>query len=127
MVVVAPTITTCDHFIQRRKGAREKNLSQKFFREFLPSSLLVKLWLCLNAKEAENIPWGPCLWEGKSWSCALEREGIAARAQGRQGLQDQEERRNFPEGGTEVGLGGQGGGPVLLVLSTQARVGPRVC
>ena len=89
MVVVAPTITTCDHFIQRRKGAREKNLSQKFFREFLPSSLLVKLWLCLDAKEAENIPWSPCLWEGKSWPCALEREGISARAQRRQGLQDQ--------------------------------------
>lgn len=37
------------------------------------------------------------------------------------------ERRSFPEGGTEVGLGGQGGGLALLVLSTQACVGPKVC
>ena len=41
IVVVAPTITTCEPCIQRRKGAREKNLSQKFSE----SSPLLAYWL----------------------------------------------------------------------------------
>ena len=37
MVIVAPTITTCEHCIQRRKGARENNLFQKFSEFSLPA------------------------------------------------------------------------------------------
>ena len=61
-----------------------------------------------------------CTGEGGESSQGPEEAGLA-------GPEDQVERRSFPEGGTEVGLGGQGRGLALLVLSTQACVGPKVC